>query len=205
MKGVTKEKKDVTKEKKDVTKEKKERQYMNAKDIVDHMNKHDHLLILTNPSDPNHTTSKLLKKDSLEYYKLCLFQVTIQPENPDTPLKDILSEYGLMVYEYACNLAKIGAKDEFMEYTLEQSNSGAWFTDKESPYFDPDECGFFNSFKNIIVVGKTKNTKEDQFTTTSPCIFVNKEEGWCYTRSGNIYKLVGKEYSPMEWLVKSLI
>ena len=178
-------------------------QYKGKKDAIDRMKGHEHLLILSNPCETNQETSKLLKKDSIEYYHLCISQVTIQPEDPNVPLKNILSDYGLMVYDYACNLAKQPPKDEFTEYTLDRINSGSWFAEKESKYYNPDEPGgFFNSFNNVVVIGKTLKTEEKSFTKTSPCLFVNTKEGWVYTKSGSLYKLSGKEYDYLEWTEK---
>lgn len=167
----------------------------------------------------------LLKSDSQEYYMFSSFQKTIIPINNESEridtssssLEKILSDKGLIIYEHAKTLADMNDfKDEFIEYRFDRSNSGSWFGDENSFWYDKQTMyekgtkGSFNTWNNINIIGKTKHSGE-KFVTTSPCVFIihecneeegNEEKGWCYTFSGSLYKLSGKPMSNEDWFNK---
>jgi hypothetical protein len=162
----------------------------------------------------------MLKSDSQEYYMFSSFQKTIVPinneeDNIDTKvssLENILSDKGMIVFEHAKTLAEMNHfKDEFIEYRFDRSNSGSWFGDEDSVWFDKQTLyekgtkGSFNTWNNINIIGKTIKSG-DKFISTSPCVFIvngtKGNKGWCYTSSGSLYSLSGNLFSNEDWFNK---
>jgi hypothetical protein len=156
-------------------------------------------IVLTNHlSDPGEPIPKYyLNPDSLEYYACACYQVSMYPmtSKNDVNVLDILNESGKELYRCIQNKCQNEPPKNTLEmYSIRYVNSGSWFADETSHYYtdNPDSYkGSFNTFQNMIIHGKIKDT--DEWMQTSPCIFVNEKEGWCFTKSGNHYKLINKE------------
>ena len=132
-----------------------------------------------------------LKPDSEEFYWCSNYQFSIHPKN-NNKLSDVLNEDGKVLYNNIRKLVLSSIPQKTIDvYTLEYVNSGSWFADQTSKYYlnaNDKIKGAFNSFDNISIKGRIIGTKT--WINTSPCIFVNIEEGWCFTKNGSIYKLL---------------
>ena len=157
------------------------------------INSSPHLLV-TNTHQSEYKS--LLKSESHEYYLFSMLQCTISPL-PGNDIKCVLSKKGLELYEEVSKKVKDGLfKDTFLEHQLEKGNSGPWFALENSPWFGKSKyiedgfVGSFNSWNNTHIHGVSE--KQGRIST-STCIFVinstSDEEGWCYTKSGSLYKL----------------
>lgn len=129
-----------------------------------------------------------LKKDSKEYYLLANYQYTLYPLNVD-----VLTQKGLQLYcsalmQYYNN----NFTNEIEEYYIDPQNSGSWFADENSEWYgkanflEEGSKGCFNSWNNMNIVGMLKDGSP---ISTSTCIFINQELGWCLTKSRSLYKL----------------
>ena len=135
----------------------------------------------------------LLKPNTNEYYSSSVLQTTILPVRPDTQYEDILNEKGLEIYKQAQEDVKNDKFiSEFPEFACQYTNSGGWFADENSKFYDCEEFkGMLNTQNNITIVGKSTG-HGGACMTTSVCIFCNVKEGWCLTQSGSLYKLGNK-------------
>jgi hypothetical protein len=159
-----------------------------------------------NTQEYENEAHKLLRKDCEEYYRVSLRQVTVRPLYPkNAPIESILSKEGLEKYNFVTKRAENtdNFKDEISEYALSSENSGSWFANSSSTFYDPDDLkGILNCLNNIVVYGWSK--KHQQSISTSPVVFITPKpvEGsdkfrWCITKSGSLYKL-GKEFDIWE-------
>lgn len=140
---------------------------------------------------------QLLKNDTHEYYLFASNQCTIYPL-PQNKLKNILSSQGLALLEDILRKVKCKEfKDSALDYSICPQNSGYWMALKNSRWFGVSTYweagieGSLNTFFNKCIEGRFE--KADNRLTTSPCVFIVEasefEDGWCYTKSGSLYKL----------------
>lgn len=145
---------------------------------------------------PQSDCKLLLKPDSHEYYLFAMYQHTIIPL-PGNNIRDILTQDGLTLYEQVLQKVKDGLfKDTFFEHKIQKGQSGRWFALENSPWFGKSEycekgiVGAFCTWQNSYVHGLAE---KQGMISTSPCIFLmessNIQDGWCYTKSGSLYKL----------------
>ena len=138
--------------------------------------------LLGDPGEPIPTY--FLKPDCEEYYRCCSEQVTMHPRYSQS-LDEILNDAGKELYQKIKEKANNTIpKKEFEMYCIIPVRSGSWFSDQTSKYHGGVKATF-NSFENLAVWGKSEN----DYYQTSPCFFINVNEGWCYTKSGSFYKL----------------
>lgn len=108
-----------------------------------------------------------------------------------------MSPYGQGVYDDILKKVENREfKDTFISCSVDYSNSGSWFSDQNSKWYNKYEnieencAGAFNTFYNICITGKLVN---DKYCTTSPCIFyclpTAESDGWCFTKSCSLYCL----------------
>lgn len=144
---------------------------------------------------------KYLKVNTREYYQSSLFQTSVYPLNLEETYEHILNDRGLQVYKQAQqNVNDKKFDSEFIDFAIQFSNSGGWFADEKSDFYDPDEQqGYINSFKDVTILGLRESDR--QYITTSPCIFYNLKEKWCLTQSGSLYKL-NNEMSHLDMLTQ---
>jgi len=143
----------------------------------------DHLIVTLDLDDP--PCAKYIKKDTKEYYELASFQHTISFNSS----KEILSEAGLKLFNEAQEKYNRGEyKDVFIDYVKTFSNSGSWYSDSKSKYYDPNALSVLNSWNDICVSGTWKSNGNKM--TTTPVILITSE--WCLTKNGSLYKLIDK-------------
>ncbi|QKF93575.1 hypothetical protein QKU48_gp0117 [Fadolivirus algeromassiliense] len=145
----------------------------------------------------NSLAHKYVKSDTEAYYNISSDQVTI-PKFYGT-YEEILNEDGLTLLQSVKEkVAKGEFKDTFVKYKLERENSGSWFANQSSQFYDPSAMkGCFNSFYNVVICGYTQElldtldgelfTRGTKFMQTSSILFYTDE--WAYTKSGSLYKL----------------
>lgn len=145
---------------------------------------------MKSPKESNENAHSWLNSDTKEYYFLSVSQYTLYP------IEDYVSSLnvkGKLLYEYVKEQANNNNyKTEIVEYYLERENSGGWFCDPTSKFYntenkltdDPNIQGIFNTLNNIVIVGILST---GQPISTSCCVFICNE--WCYTSSGSLYKL----------------
>jgi hypothetical protein len=135
----------------------------------------------------------IVKPETAEYYYLCSRQHTVY-RHDGAPIEDILTEFGLNMYQSACRNAELGKfKGSFTsDYRLDCDHSGNWFPDETSEHYSSEDVGMLNSFSNIVVIGKLDGT--EWYTKTSPCIFIKRNE-WVLTKSGSLYELSNGQLS----------
>lgn len=160
------------------------------------------------------TAHKYIKKDSVQSYFLSRNQYSIHPfqfgapatiECTDEEPKNVittedLNEEGIVLLNKVLNMVKNEEyKDVINDSYLVRSTSGYWEVDDASPYFGTPHPNLhagenikkvLNMWNNVNVTGVGSKGHME----TSACIFVNEgtreKDGWCYTRSGSLYKLV---------------
>jgi len=129
-----------------------------------------------------------INKDTKEYYYLATNQYTILPCNDNNnDITTILTDKGKELYSQSQQRYEKGeVKDTLTIYNINQENSGSWYSDTTSPFYNKEECrGCFNTWNNRTINGKSLAMNE--WITTSVVIFITPE--WCLTKSGNLYKL----------------
>ena len=128
-----------------------------------------------------------LEPESPEFFWRCSNQVSLYPTRSKS-LFAILNDDGKELYQSIKDLyLKSEPKKTFQTYSVCPQESGNWFADKTSKFWNEDfGVASIHSFENRIVLGKTAS---GEWFTTSPCIFIDTDEGWCFTRSGSFYKL----------------
>lgn len=157
-------------------------------------------LILNRESYESYTSisHKYVRSDIEAWYRLCNEQSTI-PKDDNDSYDGILNEDGFKLLRYVEELVKNNSFNGFFPtYHLGRTNSGAWFTKKESPFYKESECSLLNSWDNIRIEGRTqdmidKNVSIDQLLKTSPVILYT--DSWCWTQSHSLYKL-GQKLDP---------
>lgn len=155
---------------------------------------------------------ELLKDGSIEKFEACEQQYTISiPKNSNSffrniteyiteseKILDILNDKGKEIYNLILEkVERKEFKDTFTKYAYTSNHSGAWFPDKKSKFYDTEESinAYLNTFKNVTIVG---NSVEKGPIQTSVILFFKdsivengeiKEYGWCYSKSGSLYRL----------------
>ena len=163
--------------------------------ILDDLKDCDSLLIVPQLLKESPFAERYLKKDTFEYYLVANQQYSIYPvewNNTVPKLEDILNKDGLRLLIYVqMNVAKNNFKDTILNFNVDPSQSGRWYDTPESSYssfYNKGNIGCtLNSWKNMVITGKSEASNER--ITTSPCIFINQDEGWCFTLSGSLYRL----------------
>lgn len=164
-------------------------------ETINRLNSHPNVLC-SNIDLSNIDYKQLLKEDSHEYYLFAFQQYTIKPL-PGNVLNDVLSSKGVELFNSIVQKVKDRAfKDSFLTYEVCMDRSGNWFAAESSPWYGKSEywedgiLGAFVTWNNNFING---NSEKQGAICTSTCIFIveptETEDGWCYTKSGSLYKL----------------
>lgn len=150
----------------------------------------------------NSFAHQYVKPDTKEYYYITSDQITIPYNSLNESYETILSEKGLELLQNIKEKVEKGEfKDTFVKYRVDLENSGSWFGNASSPFYNPTDCkGCLNSWGNIVIRGYTQELLDnlhgnnpsysDLTMKTSPVVFYTNQ--WCYTKSGSLYKLEEK-------------
>ena len=141
----------------------------------------------------------LLKRNCVEFYNLSSSQYTIIPTTKN--VESIVNKCGLQMYQAACSdYNQNRYKDQFTSYCLINDNSGSWFANPESPFYDdsPNALkGMLNTFKNVLIWGFTEKSTDIPIRT-SQCVFLERGK-WALTKSGSFYRLDGVEHNYIDF------
>lgn len=131
---------------------------------------------------PGGNIGRYLDPTSKAYYLLASDQITIFP-----------SEYPSLTEEGKNALQQARSRDPtkvMTEARIEVSNSGSWFPNEQSPYWEKTHFKSLNTWDNRVLIGKIEG-KEEQ-VQTSPLEFyeINLDNitGWATTFSGSKYQ-----------------
>jgi hypothetical protein len=140
-------------------------------------------------NDNENDAHKLLKKDTNEYYRVSMFQITVYPIGNTTNYENILNDNGMkLLTDTRSRYEKGEVKGTIDPYFFRYEVAGAWYKDNNSKFnteADKECNGYLNAWNNIHIVGFHKEGNTG--IQTSVCILITKD--WALTRSGNVYKL----------------
>lgn len=132
---------------------------------------------------------RFINPECPEYYWIASDQVSLYPFQ-SASLDDILSAAGKELFKAVSNEwenVKNNPKRVILSYAIVPVESGYWFADQQSKYWNElHGQASLHSFQNWAVLGKLQ---DGQWIQTSPCIFIDTTNGWCYTKSGNFYRI----------------
>ena len=139
------------------------------------------------------TAHSFIRQDSEEYYFLSDGQYSLFPFSR---YESVLNEEGKELLDRVRRMVKeMSFKNEIHPYSRISEHSGGWRSDQLSPHYGkphpntvPNDNiqGIWNTWNNVCIQGVASDNKP---ITTSACIFIFEDEGWCYTASGSLYKL----------------
>lgn len=134
---------------------------------------------------------ELLTPGTKEMYNCCEWQYSIIL-CPGSTFEDVLNTRGMKMLRRAREMVKANQfNDTIYEYHTLFEASGLWTADQQSQYHSGKITASLCSLNNICVSGTSgkEHDAKKNVISTSACVFINEQEGWCYTQSGSLYKI----------------
>lgn len=115
--------------------------------------------------------------------------ISLIDNNNLTNINNIVDNHIINEFNKVQNIAP---KNTFTKYSLQFIRTSLWKANSLHPYFkiyniNSPPLIHLNTFNNIVILGDTIDNKK---ITTSIVKYITDD--WCYTISGNVYKLQNK-------------